>query len=827
MTPACFGQVIPVVRFVVLTTLLGGEAWAQGITVDGRLGPAQTLVGPNYAIGAGLGRQVGGNLFHSFGAFGLKGGETATFSGPASVGNVIGRVTGGAASSIDGGIRSTIPGASLYLVNPAGVVFGPNASVDVGGSFHASSADTLRMKDGARFQATNPDASTLSAAPPEAFGFLSASPQPVTVNGSQLTATPGRTLGLVGGAVTISGGVLSAPSGTVQVASAAGRGEVPVDPRAGPASTVARSGQVQVANKARVNVDGASAGADGGSIFIRAGNLSVAAGTIEADNQGAGPGGVVSLHGDRTVALSNGAIVRADAIGTGRGPGVSIGTAAGGTVALDSSSVRTVASAGAGDGGAVTINTGALTLRNGGVALSSAQGSGAGGPISVAADSVLLDGPGTQLFSQTTGTGLAGAGGSISLNGGTVTVQNRASVQSGTFGAGSGGAISVAAGRLRLDGVGTNLASASTGTGAGGAVNVAAAQDVTVGNGAIIQATTSGAGAGGPISIMAARNVTISGGTGVSNAAQGSAATVVAGDVAITANGVLSLGQNGFIAANSIGANNASVIRITAGEMTMADRASIQGLATSTGRGADILINVAGNFTLTGTGAAPSNIVNSGRSGNAGNVTINAGALTLSRGGAIGSTASGSGNAGAITLNIRGALTIDGAGNGSVANGVSSAADAGSSGSAGTMRVSAGSLSVLNGGFVKSSTAGSGQGGSVTVDAGSVSLANGGTITSSTQGTGAGGSVLVTTPGALLLDGNGSDYTQIAVPATGRQSGDAGTITISAGSVTVQNGAQIAGATSGPGRGGGVTVNAGALTLARGGLITTSAKPTG
>ncbi len=59
-----------------------GQGRAQHITVDGRLSAAQTLTGPNYAIGANLGRQVGGNLFHSFGAFSLTTGETATFSGP-------------------------------------------------------------------------------------------------------------------------------------------------------------------------------------------------------------------------------------------------------------------------------------------------------------------------------------------------------------------------------------------------------------------------------------------------------------------------------------------------------------------------------------------------------------------------------------------------------------------------------------------------------------------------------------------------------------------------------------------------------------------------
>src|SRR4051812_44716068 len=102
--------------------LPGAAALAQGITVDGRLSSAQTLIGPNYAIGANLGRQVGGNLFHSFGAFGLNRSETATFSGPANVGNIIGRVTGGAPSAIDGIIRSSIQGANLYLINPAGVV---------------------------------------------------------------------------------------------------------------------------------------------------------------------------------------------------------------------------------------------------------------------------------------------------------------------------------------------------------------------------------------------------------------------------------------------------------------------------------------------------------------------------------------------------------------------------------------------------------------------------------------------------------------------------------------------------------------------------------
>ena len=142
MTPATTrarsGRTMSLGWVAVAAALLHGPARAQSITVDGRLSAARTLAGPNYAIGPELGRQVGPNLFHSFGRFGLNTGESATFSGPASVGNVIGRVTGGAPSSIDGTVRSAIPGANLYLINPAGVVFGPNARVDVPGSFHAT-----------------------------------------------------------------------------------------------------------------------------------------------------------------------------------------------------------------------------------------------------------------------------------------------------------------------------------------------------------------------------------------------------------------------------------------------------------------------------------------------------------------------------------------------------------------------------------------------------------------------------------------------------------------------------------------------------------------
>lgn len=84
------------------------------------------------------------------------GAETATFSGPTTVTNIIGRITGGAASAIDGTVRPTIAGANLFLVNPAGIVMRLTARVAVSGAFHASTADSIRFPDGAKLRVTNP-----------------------------------------------------------------------------------------------------------------------------------------------------------------------------------------------------------------------------------------------------------------------------------------------------------------------------------------------------------------------------------------------------------------------------------------------------------------------------------------------------------------------------------------------------------------------------------------------------------------------------------------------------------------------------------------------
>ena len=344
-------------------------ASAQHITVDGRFSPAQTLVGPNYTIGANLGKQVGSNLFHSFGQFSLSNRpvpESATFTSTGSTGpisNVISRVTGRYQSNINGAIVSAIPGANLYLINPSGIVFGPHATVNVSGSFHAATADYLKMSDGAKFQATNPGGSTLSAAPPAAFGFLTASPAQISVNGSTLGPVPG-TLGLVGGPVSIAGATLSAPAGTIHVASAASTGEVPVDPRNTSALTVTSFGPVAVTAGSTLNVSDPTGLGSGGSVFIRSRALTIDASEINADNYGSGAGGKLLLRGDNQLALGDGAYVHSFAQANGSGAAVILRSATGGTLSADNSTVA-VGSNGAGNSGKLVVRGDQMSLTNG------------------------------------------------------------------------------------------------------------------------------------------------------------------------------------------------------------------------------------------------------------------------------------------------------------------------------------------------------------------------------------------------------------------------------------------------------------------------------
>jgi len=205
-----------------LIALAASSAVAGTVVHDGAIGPSRTLSGPNFIISPSDGKQVGGNLFHSFRTLNLAAGETADFTGPSSVRNVLARVTDGKASEIDGMIRCAIPGANVFLMNPAGMIFGPNSALDIDGAFVATTADVIKLADGGRFAGdTVADNSVLTSADPSAFGFLKTKPARISISNAngrtQLQAANKKTLSLVAGGVEISNGEINAPSGRVNL----------------------------------------------------------------------------------------------------------------------------------------------------------------------------------------------------------------------------------------------------------------------------------------------------------------------------------------------------------------------------------------------------------------------------------------------------------------------------------------------------------------------------------------------------------------------------------------------------------------------------------
>src|SRR5262249_44738827 len=131
------------------------------------------------------------------------------------------------------------PAANLFLMNPFGFLFGPNATVNVGGMVAFTSADYLRLEGAGgsgTFYADAAKGSILTSSPVAAFGFLGSKPGAITVQGSQLSVTPGQSLSLVGGDITIQSGTLdngkaqpaklSAAGGQINLASVASPGEI-------------------------------------------------------------------------------------------------------------------------------------------------------------------------------------------------------------------------------------------------------------------------------------------------------------------------------------------------------------------------------------------------------------------------------------------------------------------------------------------------------------------------------------------------------------------------------------------------------------------------
>jgi filamentous hemagglutinin family protein len=833
------------------------------LTPDGTLGTTVTQSGTVHTITGGTRPGNGPNLFHSFDRFSVGTGETASFtSEQTGIKHIVSRVTGGLRSDIDGQLRTDgqlrSEGADLYLLNPAGVLFGSNARLDVSGSFHVSTADYLRFADGAKLHADLGQGSRLTVAEPAAFGFLGSTPAPITMQGSGLGVPTGRALSVVGGDITLAGGMLQAASGRIQLASVASPGEVVLSPlELAPelrVEGVARLGQIALSQGVNVTVSSPGGGAvssrpGAGTVLIRGGRLLVDNAFVNANTTGAGDGARlgIDMRLAEDLVLRNNGQLRADSGGAGRAGDLWLTAGR-----LDSDGDASLIGSrpfASGDGGAVTLHVGNLSLTGGAQIDTGTRGSGHGGTLTVVAqDTLTLAGASSQgtpsgLFASAE-RGSSGSAGALQVEAGTLTLTGGAQISSSTFGPGQGGTVTVVA-RDTLTLAGTSpdgrfssglFANAEQGSsGSAGALRVEAGT-LTLTGGARISSTTFGPGQGGMVRVTATDTLTLAG-----TSADGTPSGIFASALGTGA-----------------GAGNAGSIVVEAPRVTLTDGARLSSTTSGPGQGGMVRVTATDTLTLAGTsadgissGITASTAGQETGTGNAGSIVVEAPRVTLTDGAQIASTTSGPGHGGTVQVTATKSLLLAGISpDGTTSSGIFASAEGtgAGAGNAGSIVVQAPRIALTGGAQIFSGTFGPGQGGTVQVTATDtltlaglssgifantqpdvgvgagnggniivqaprIALTAGAQINSETLGSGQGGTVQVTATDTLTLAGTSPDgkiTSGISASTEGTEAGagNAGSIVVQAPRIALTGGGQINSGTMGPGQGGTVQVTA-------------------
>ena len=594
------------------------------IVPDNTLGAESSVVTPDVIGGIESDRIDNGairgtNLFHSFEQFNIGAERGAYFTNLAGIENIFSRVTGVNSSEILGRL-GVLGNANLFVINPRGIVFGPGASLDVQGSFIATTADAVKLGDQGLFSATQPEASNLLTVSPSAILFNTIAAQPI-VNRSQaeslieqtnsdngspgLQVRPGQTLGLVGGNVLIEGGNLTAVGGRIELGSVAGVGQV----------SLSQSGK------------GFILGYDAIANF---GNISLSNGAfVDASGEG---GGDVQLRGAR-LEMSQSSNIWADTLGAENGGKVLVRTTE--VVLGEDSFLRAnVAPTGTGTGGNLTIDTSRLVVRAGSQVSVATFGHGKGGNLQINADdSVEMVGISANsefasgLSAQSNGSGDAGE---VTIDTGRLLLRNGAQVSVATFGQGKGGNLQINAhDSVEMVGNSANsefvsgLFAPSLGSGNAGNVKIDTGR-LLLRDGAQVSAITEGEGKGGNLQIVAEDSVELIGisaddaqvPSGLFTRSNGSGD---AGNLTIDT-GRLVVQGGAVISSTSLGEGTSSNINITARETLQADNGTIS-TSTSRSSGGAIAIN-AGNIRLVGDSDIRSNVASGADDG--GNIILTA-----------------------------------------------------------------------------------------------------------------------------------------------------------------------------------------------------------
>nr|WP_199312724.1 filamentous hemagglutinin N-terminal domain-containing protein [Microcoleus sp. FACHB-672] len=756
---------------------LSGQAKAQ-IVPDATL-PVNSTVTPqgNTSVIEG-GTSAGTNLFHSFQQFSIPTNGTAFFNNAAEIQNILTRVTGGSISNIDGLIQANGT-ANLFLINPNGIIFGPNAALNIGGSFLASTASYVNFADKTQFSATPTQTGLLTVSVPVGLQ-MGPNPGHIVVQGSAhnlsfdpetgatirdnrpvgLQVAAGQTLALLGGNLALEGGNLTAEGGRIELGSVAAETLVTLTPtNQGMALSYPGINNFQDISLSRAaSVD--ASGAGGGNVFVAGRRVTLSDGSaILALTEGAEPSGTLSVRASEVVEV--------------------IGTSTDGQ--YPSSLLAEIQPQATGEGGNLTIETARLRVSNGAQVSTATFSSGKAGNLTVKASDTVevigrsVEGQSSRALLATAQPGATGEGGNLTIETTRLRVSDGAQVSTSTNGPGKAGNLTVkASDTVEVIGRSADGSSSSAllarsqpqATGEGGNLTIETAR-LRVSNGAVVSTATNGPGKAGNLTVKASDMVEV---IGTSADGQSSSA-------------LLATAQPG---ATGEGGN----LTIETARLRVSDGALVSTSTNGSGRGGNLTVKATDTVELIGTsanGQSSSGLfatAATGATGEGGNLTIEIARLRVSDGAVVSTATFGPGKAGNLTVKASDTVEVTSiTANGQSSSALLATAQPGATGEGGNLTIETARLRVSNGAALSTATFGSSKGGNLTVKA---------TDTVELIGTSVNGS---------------SSSGLFATAATGATA-EGGNLTIEIARLRVVDGAVVSTATFGPGKAGNLTVKA-------------------
>lgn len=616
----CFG----VINCITIT-IWANFSSAQ-ITPDTNLPENSRVTTINNIVNIEGGTKSGANLFHSFSEFSLSNENVGYFNNVPEIKNIISRITGKSISNIDGLIKANNT-ANLFIINPNGIVFGKNARLEIGGSFFATTANSLKFADGFEYSATTPQtAPLLTISTPLGLQF-GANPGLIKVEGDgqgirdrvipseaidtnvALRVQPNQTLALVGGDILMEGATLKTAGGRIELGSVASNGLVSLVPIEKGFSlsynNLQNLGNIQLSQQTAVDATGDG----GGDIQITARNLKLTNGSVvETSTLGSNLGGNLTVNVLENVLLSG-------VYGSQNFPGGFYAQA------------EENATGAAGD---ITINTPLLQIENGAQVSVVTKGEGRVGNLTVNADTVKLTQNSANQFPTAIGIQVRGstdATTKLVINTRVLYLENGALISTDTLNSGNGANLIVNA----TDSVQLINSSALTSQAfaAGSAGNLIINTPLLrLDNGAYVSAGTGGAGKGGNLTVNTSNGaVELTNFSYLFTQQDTEGASGAAGDLTINTR-TLQVLDGSQISASTFGIGNGGSVSIDAVDVKiLGDDSAIGAIAgeNSEGRAGEVTINT--NRLIAKDKAKV--LVRSNGQGNAGSLNLNANSILL------------------------------------------------------------------------------------------------------------------------------------------------------------------------------------------------------